>query len=165
MDAVLERAPYIAGAVGSGSLIVGLYAFTSPLNVVRVYGTRPLSIAARPTEQNESAKIQSTSTSWTETLALAHGVRNTATGLSILSLATYFHLEPSPVAAGAIKRCLGVLVLVGSIIPVGDSIVTARYMAAQDLAQTDRETAKKASAAHATRSIFWVAAGLMCLLS
>lgn len=165
MDAVLERSPYVAGVVGCGSLIVGLYAFTSPLSAVRVYGTRPLSIAAQPTEQDESAKNQSVGTEWSQTLSYSLGVRNTATGLSILGLATYYHLEPSPVAAGAIKRCLGVLVLVGSIIPVGDSIVTARYMAAQDLAQTDRETAKKASAAHATRSIFWVAAGLMCWLS
>lgn len=165
MDAVLDRSPYIAGVVGSGSLIVGLYSFTSPLSAVRVYGTRPLSISARPSEQDESAKVKSVITEWTQTLAYAHGVRNTAVGLSIISLSAYYHLEPSPVAAEATKRCLGVLVLVGSIIPIGDSIVTARYMAAQDLAQIDRETAKKASAVHATRSIFWVAAGLMCLLS
>lgn len=165
MNAVLDRSPYIAGVVGSGSLIVGLYSFTSPLNAVRIYGTRPLSISAQHTEQDDSPKTKSAVNEWTQTLSYGHGVRNTATGLSIISLATYFHFEPSPVAAEAIKRCLGVLVLVGSIIPIGDSIVTARYMAAQDLAQADRDTAKKASAAHATRSAFWVAAGLMCLLS
>ena len=164
MDAILQRSPYIAAAVGSGSLIVGLYSFTSPLNAVRVYGTRPLSTTSQP-DASDSPQHKSISTSWTETLALAHGVRNTATGLSILSLAAYFHAEPSPVAAEAIKRCLGVVVLVGSIVPVGDSIVTARYMAAADVSQGDRDVAKKASAAHATRSVVWVAAGVMCLLS
>lgn len=164
MDTILDRSPYIAGIVGSGSLIVGLYSFVSPLSAIRVYGTRPSSGQAQPKKDDDSS-LGSLSTEWTRTLAYAHGVRNTAMGLSIISLCAYYHVEPSPVAANAIKRCLGVLVTVGSIIPMGDAAVTARYMGAQDLAQVDRETAKKASAAHATRSVIWIGAGLMCLLT
>lgn len=161
MDTILARSPYFAGVVGSGSLIVGLYSFTSPLSAIRVYGTRPLT--SSPRKAND-ATTEALTTEWTRTLTYTHGVRNTAIGLSIISLCVCYHVEPSPVAAAAIKRCLGVLVTVGSIIPMGDCMVTARYMAAQELAHVDRETAKKASAAHAARSIIWLAAGLMCLL-
>lgn len=38
MDAILSRSPYFAAVVGSGSLIVGLYSFHSPLSAIRVYG-------------------------------------------------------------------------------------------------------------------------------
>jgi hypothetical protein len=163
MNAILARSPYIAGVVGSGSLIVGLYSFVSPLSAIRVYGSRPLADPDSKKSDNSSPS-EPLIIEWTRTLTYAHGVRNTAMGLAIVSLCGFYHIEPSPVAANAVKRCLGVLVLVGSMIPFGDSVVTARYMAAQQLAQTDRETAKKASAAHASRSVFWLAAGLMCLL-
>ena len=160
MDVIHARSPYLAGLVGSGSLIVGLYSFFSPLSAIRVYGTRPLMRSAKKDDDLESGSVPA---EWTRTLAYAHGVRNTAVGPCIISLCTYYHVEATPAAAHAIKRCLGVLVTVGSIIPMGDAIVTARYMAAHGLPQIDQETAKKASAAHATRSIIWIGTGLMCL--
>lgn len=161
MDAIQSCSPYFAGLVGSGSLLVGLYSLFSPLDAIRVYGTKP---SVQSPKKDDSVKPEQLSADWTRTLAYAHGVRNTAVGLSIISLCAYYHVEPSPVAAHAIKRCLGVLVTVGTIIPVGDAVVTARYMASQELAEIDRETSKKASAAHAARSIIWMGAGFLCLL-
>lgn len=164
MDFLRARAPYVAGLIGSGSLIVGLYSFVSPLDAIRVYGVRPSRHAATmtPKEAVSSGEAELLD-EWTRTLAYAHGTRNTASGLASLVVTGLYYREPSPVAAKAIKRCLGMLVLVGSIVPIGDTLVTARYMAAHPLQQEDRDVAKAASAAHAARSVIWLMAGALGL--
>jgi hypothetical protein len=106
---------------------------------------------------------KASSEEWSRTLIYAHGVRNVGFGAILIALATLYHSEPSPVAAQAIKRCLGIALLLGSVIPIGDAVITARHMAAEHVPQSGRDLARKASTAHALRSLVWIGAGTLCI--
>ena len=169
MSFLRTQAPYFAALVGSGSLIVGLYAFKSPLAASRVYGTSSVTqdvendnsersdVPDKPTASTHAADKE-----WTKTLIYAQAVRNVGFGSAIIALAGLYHFEPSPVAAQAMRRCLGLILCVGSVVPMGDAIVVGNYIAAEGVRQGDRDVARKAALAHAGRSLVWIGVGGVC---
>ena len=166
MTSLMRVLPILTALIGSGGFTVGLYSFVSPVSAARVYGI-PVSPPAK--EKQDSSDSTSASLSKDEAYVYAHGSRNLAIGTSILGLTACWRFSSicqlSPVAAQAVKRCLGITLLAGSMTPIADAYVISRYVGQDDISAQDVQTGKKASKTHAMRSLLWVVVALACLLT
>ena len=155
--------PILTTLIGSGGVSIGLYSFVSPLSAARIYGI-PLSLS-----ESEKENTQTISTSKQEAYIYAHGSRNLAIGTSVIGLTAYWRFSSicrrSPVAEQVVKRCVGIVVLAGSMVPMADAYCIARHVRNSGTSSQDVDIGKWASGAHALRSLMWTAVALTCLLT
>ena len=139
--------------------MIGLYSFRSPASAAHIYG---ISIPA-------ASQKAPTSISKDEAYVYAHGSRNLAIGTSILGLTAFWQFSSicrlSHVTAQAVQRCVGITILAGSMVPVTDAYFISQYVERSGVSAQDSAHGKKASKAHAMRSVLWIAVGVSCLLS
>ena len=161
MPSVETVLPVLTALVGSGGFTIGLYSFVSPVSAARIYGI-PV------TPANEKIAV-STTISKEEAYVYAHGSRNLAIGTSILGLSAFWRFSSicqlSPVAAQAVKRCVGITILAGSIVPSTDAYFIAQHVKQHGLSAQDVSTGKKSSRGHAARSLLWIAVAIACLIT
>lgn len=178
--------PVLTTLIGTGGLTIGLLSFLQPRAAARIYGmsvkTAGLTftdiLAREPQVIKEKAYLlRAHDISYIHALS----IRNLTAGLTILVLTAYWQFGLASATSEVrdeIQRALGVVVLIGSAVPVMDAWIcwsaseaTAKYHARAVKASmvrspnTSVRLAKKAAMLHATRSIFWVSGGLWCLLS
>lgn len=132
--------PILTTLIGSGSFIIGIYSFYSPSKVAQIYGV-PLPAHS------------STSPAW----VYAHGIRNFATGLSIMALTAYWQFKlptPSKIIG---RKAVGIVLLASSVIPMTDAMITWAYGFGENT-----KVGKTAARAHVMRSLVWIGGGLRC---
>lgn len=182
--------PILTTAIGAGGLTVGIYSFINPTVAARIYGVPVSTSSATPTTilfttpssraARDTANLQSRDHSYIHAL----GIRNLTTGLGIITLTAYWHFtlatSPREVRA-AVQRALGIVILIGSLVPILDAWVCwtagrdaggahARKRKAGEVNVGDvnseaAEAGRKAGNLHAMRSVFWLAGALWCLLA
>lgn len=158
---ILDILPILTVMIGLGGLVVGLFSFISPVSAARMYGfelptstsrSKPKKTDDDPTTRDQHNRI-----------ACIHslGIRNLVVGLTILLLTWYWQFNTSsPAVQVGVQRCLGMVILVGSLTPVVDAVVAWR----SSRPGMSSGLGKKASLLHAVRSLFWLAGGVGCLL-
>jgi Domain of unknown function (DUF4267) len=158
--------PMMTALIGSGGFIIGLYSFVSPYSAARIYG---IPIAAPPESTVAASTEKQTSISKDEAYVYAHGSRNFAIGTSILGLTAYWRFSSlcrfSPIAVHVAKRCIGIAILAGSMVPIADAYVILQHVKQAGLSDEDVQRGKKAGTSHAIRSVAWLAGALACLLT
>lgn len=161
MDRVLPSTTSLRSAVlpgftvllGTGALVGGLYSFQSPFDWARTYGVVANTDSKSSFEQ--TAFIQ------------AVGVRNIASGVSLITLTTYWQFSSwcraSPVAALTMKRCLGFSLLVGAVVTMADAVILSRLVKNGSLSSEAEELTSGTSKGHAIMSlpIFGLALGYL----
>lgn len=186
--------PLLTALIGVGGFTVGLYSFIDPIAAARIYGVPTstasptlTSILSNSPPSSAACRTGGTTLLTGRDFSYIHalGIRNLTTGLGIISLTSYWHLILSshhalPEARLAVQRALGIVILVGSLVPMVDAWVC--WSASRDAAEARTkkrteddvkvgasrneavETGRKAGNLHAMRSIAWLMGGLWCLL-
>lgn len=164
--------PTLTALIGSGGFIVGVYSFISPLKAARVYGVE-LPVSNKASQHSLKGAVQRPTPSGVVSATdikprhvayiYAHGIRNFVTGATVLSL-TYFWqfsrlCRESDAARTAAQKCLGTVILLGTLTPVVDAFAT--WHAAEEGIEAD--VGRKAARLHASRSLIWLVGGLWCL--
>lgn len=88
--------------------------FSDPANGAKLFG---LTTAPSPSPI-EKALIQ------------VHGIRNIASGSSLLGLGSYYFFSKrcrDPVAANTVRKCIGITFLVGSLVGFGDGWILGQF--------------------------------------
>ncbi|KAJ9641292.1 uncharacterized protein PV06_08601 [Exophiala oligosperma] len=110
--------PGLTILLGTGGLAGGIYALQSPFDWARQFGV--ITKAGSTSSFEQKAFIQ------------AIGIRNLASGASLLSLTAFWQISSlcrnSPLASIAVKRTLGISLLVGTVVALGDSLVLSRLV-------------------------------------
>ncbi|EXJ83574.1 hypothetical protein A1O1_07197 [Capronia coronata CBS 617.96] len=156
--------PALTALIGLGGFIVGIYSFTAPISAAQIYGVQlPANTATRsfPSKKSDEPAAVDRNNSQHVAYIYAHGIRNFAIGLAIMGLTAYWQCQTSLAAQSTAQRCLGIVIMAGSLTPVVDAVVV--WQAAQKDKAVDMETGRKAARLHALRSLAWLATGLWCL--
>jgi Domain of unknown function (DUF4267) len=160
--------PILTALVGSGGFIAGLHSFVFPISAARVYGIPATSL---PESNITSTSKTSANTwkEWQEAYVHAFGVRNLTVGTSILGMTGFWRFSSmcqlSPLAAQAVKRSLGIVLLAGSMTPIADTYFISKYVKQGGISTFEIATGKRASKVHALRSLIWIGVALSCLLT
>ena len=158
----LSLLEWLTGTIAVGGLTVGAYSFINPRAAARIYGiptydaTNESTLAlilgtripyASKSTAHESDAQSKTRSEWktdNEILALIHslGVRNFTAGLTILVLTVYWRSLTakgdtlSLLMAIAVLRALGLVILIGALVPVVDAWVCVQHSRAAEVQQT-----------------------------
>lgn len=121
--------PYITASLGVLALLGGAMNFTNPIEGAKMFGIT-LSADSKPTSSPTA----------TETAYIRiHGIRNIAAGLTNIALCAFYRFSTmtrtSPIAAEVVRTCIGISLLVGSGVAVGDGFVLNQF--ARDVEGTD----------------------------
>lgn len=131
--------PSLTLLLGTGGLAGGLLTINNPPQGSKLFGVPLSPNTASPT----------VATAYIRTL----GARNALSGLSLLTLTGLYGLakfqSDVPVAAVAVKRCIGVVLAWGMCVGLSDSWVIGQYI---DEAGIDEEEVREKAAGH-----MWVA--------
>lgn len=128
--------PILTTLIGTGGFTVGMYSFIDPTAAARIYGmpvetSRPsfTSILASDSAARNPRSL-SVSQPSSQDLHFVHalGIRNFVSGLSIITLTVYWQFFlPSGGASFdvrvAVQHALGIVILVGSFVPLTDAWV------------------------------------------
>lgn len=151
MDRMLPASPSLRSAVlpgltvllGTGGVLSGLYSFQSPFEWARQFGVVCSSDSKSTLEQR--AFIQ------------AIGVRNLSSGGSLLALTAFWQFSAlcraSPVAVVAVKRSLGLSLLIGTVVAMADSVVLSQLAKGGRLSTEEEKVTTGASKGHAFMSL------------
>lgn len=132
----LNLLPVLTALIGTGGFTVGMYSFVNPTAAARIYGipikTSKPSFTSVLASGSAAQCSQSSFTSRLsdQDLSFIHalGIRNFTAGLSIIILTGYWHFflpsqEASSDIRTAVQNVLGIVILVGSFVPLVDSWV------------------------------------------
>lgn len=157
LTAALPFAPVLFGLTGIG---IGIYSFISPNSAIRMFGLQP-----------SSQKLSSTSVSpkaFETSTIQASGIRNIGSGLALTGLVTYwqysFVCRTSPFAALVAKQCLGVCLLSGCVVGLGDAWITYHFAKDEGVSGEAQNDAFKASSGHGITAALMFTAGLLLFL-
>lgn len=135
--------PGLTVLLGTGGVLGGLYSFQSPFEWARQFGVVCSSDSKSSLEHR--ALIQTI------------GIRNIASGGSLLALTAFWQFSAlcraSPVAAVAVKRSLGLTLLVGTVVAMTDSVVLSQLAKGGSLSAEDEGFTTAASKGHAFISL------------
>lgn len=71
-----------------------------------------------------------------------YGIRNLGVGLSTLGLTAFWKLSPtcrmSPLAADAAKKCLGICMMFGTLVALGDAWIVRQFANSSELEEEAR---------------------------
>lgn len=194
--------PLLTSLIGLGGFTVGIFSFINPIAAARIYGVpvhAPHTASSHLTSILSPSKPASTSSSNHPATSIssrdvsyihALGIRNFTAGLSIIAMTGYWHFtlaDESALVRLAVQRALGIVILVGSLVPVVDAWVCwghsstisrpvvggageaeAKDAGGEAAADAESrayaaETGRRARTLHAMRSLIWMAGGLWCL--
>ncbi|KAH7166288.1 hypothetical protein EDB81DRAFT_282821 [Dactylonectria macrodidyma] len=144
------------GLLGIGS---GIYNFIAPIEGAKGFGlqsTSTSSTASAHAKAIEGALIR------------VHGIRNIGVGLSTVSLVLFWQFSPlcqsSPLAALAVRRCLGITLTLGTIVGLGDAWILKQFSDTDGVESEAKELASAKGTAHAIMAIVISGLGLTYLL-
>lgn len=126
--------------IGGGALVAGSFSFLLPTTALQVYGISP---ARTPINY--------------EPIARSLSIRNITLGLSMLVITDYWQhiVEDDPVAGHIVQRCLGYMIMIGSVAPAADA-----YGAWKDGSESLR---RPTTVLHCFRLCAWLTGGIWCL--
>ncbi|KAK5078476.1 hypothetical protein LTR64_003112 [Lithohypha guttulata] len=201
--------PFLTTLIGTGGLTVGIFSFIDPIAAARIYGipvpnskpTITSILAPNPSTFLLPTNRSSSKEPTARELALVHalGIRNLTAGLTVLTLTGYWCLLAAPESVddavrAAVQQVLGVVILIGALVPMVDSWVCwdrcrdvyltrrASYESEKKEGQSEGQskrsmwnghdedaetytTSTKAAVLHAARSLVWLAGGIWCLVA
>lgn len=142
----------------------GLYGFAAPTDADSAFGlVVPRSVSA-------SKHLQA----WQKAQTYARGIRVFVGGVSIVGMTAFWRFSPmcqaSPLAALAVKRCLGIVFLTGTVIAAGDGLIVGQFVQSEEEAtssasQEAKEAGKKASLGHLVMAAPILAVGISCFFT
>lgn len=158
--------PVLVGVLSSLALLGGAYNFAAPLEGAKAFGLLPADGGKKTPSAFETAYIR------------VHGIRNIGVGLGNAGLLLYWLFSDtcrqSVVAEQVVRRCLGIGLVTGTVVGMGDAWILNQYY--QDIEsevgqQGDksglkeaRELASAKSKGHAFTAVGILAVGLGLLL-
>jgi hypothetical protein len=148
-----------ATLLAAAGVLGGAYTIVDPLGGARGFGLLP-SESAQP-------KLSPFETAYTR----IHGIRNLGAGLGNFALLGYWATTNSPVAKAMVRRCLGLGLVCGTVVGLGDAMILrsyARELEASAKGDEDddkvpkeaRELAAGKSIGHAITAVVILAVGL-----
>ena len=154
---ILPTITTLLGLTGLGS---GTLALTSPFGAIRAFGLGPPSSSA----SDKSSTAPSHAEAFQRSVISAYGLRNLSGALTILGLTSMWKLSSlcrtSPIAAATAKKCLGIYMLIGTGVALGDAWVVRAFANVDGLEKKVEEEVKAASMGHAIVSVPIVATGV-----
>ncbi|KAF4978006.1 hypothetical protein FZEAL_5551 [Fusarium zealandicum] len=153
LAAAVPALPALLGLTGVG---VGIYSFVSPYDAIRKFGLRNSS----PAKGSDSAHMEA----FQRSVIYGYGIRNVGVGLANLGLVAYWRFSPecrvSPVAALIVQKCLGVCLLAGTVVGLGDAWIMRQFAKEEGVVGEAESDASKASVGHGVTAILIFATGL-----
>ncbi|KAF5020285.1 hypothetical protein F66182_7661 [Fusarium sp. NRRL 66182] len=150
--------PLLFGLTG---ISIGIYSFVSPNNSIRLFG-----LQAPPADKGPASH----SATFQKALIYASGLRNIGTGLSTLGLFAFWQFSPicqvSPLAAAVTKKCLGICLMFGTVVGVGDAVVVRKFANSESIqgeVEVEEEAAN-ASIGHGVTAVVIFATGFFLYL-
>ncbi|KAL9105247.1 MAG: hypothetical protein Q9227_009548 [Pyrenula ochraceoflavens] len=115
--------PTITALFGALAFLGGTYHFTSPIDSAKMFG-----LTYPTTSSSTDKKTQA----WQKAYVKVHGIRNMASGISSMGLMGFLYLSKfcrdSPVAAQAVRKCIGICLVAGTVAAVGDGYILSRFV-------------------------------------
>lgn len=149
--------PVFSGLLGSLSLMGGLYSFSAPEAAAKEFGI--------VLDESSSPSVRASQTTFVQ----AVGLRNLVTGVSTLSILAFWQLssicQASPVAEQTVKRILGIMLTVGTLVSMGDAYIISQYARVNGISNEAKELAKEKGMSHATLGVPILGLGLAYLSS
>lgn len=150
--------PTITSLLGLTGLGGGLYSFIAPEKVIRGFGLGP-----PPPKDHTSMHAQA----FQRSAIYAYGIRNLASGLTVLGLTAFWQLSYSyqidPFAAELTSRCLGICLTVGTVVALGDAWIVGQFAKSDGVSEDAKEEAGRASLGHAIVAVPVLATGIALL--
>ncbi|KAF2795754.1 hypothetical protein K505DRAFT_348408 [Melanomma pulvis-pyrius CBS 109.77] len=154
--------PTIATLLGLTGVGGGVYTFISAQDAIRSFGLRP------PPSSTKTA-LSKHADAFEQSMIHVYGIRNLGVGLSTLGLTAFWKLSPtcqtSPLAADISKKCLGICMMFGTLVALGDAWIVRQFGKSSELEEEARIEASKASTGHALVSVPILATGLTLFFS
>ncbi|ETN47060.1 uncharacterized protein HMPREF1541_01250 [Cyphellophora europaea CBS 101466] len=148
--------PIFTGLLGVVALGGGAYNFVSPLEGAKGFGLLAPAKDAAHADAFQEAYIR------------VHGIRNIGTGLSTLTLVLMWQFSDlcrtSPIAALAVKRCMGISLVLGTTVGLGDAWILKQYAESPGVGQEAVALARGKSTAHAVTALVIASVGLGWLM-
>ena len=146
--------PTLTTLLGLTGLATGANTLLSskPIDAIRPFGLRA------PNTTHPSTKDDPLTTALVHT----YGIRNFGGALGTLGLTVFWQMQiKGSIAEGVAKRCLGLSMLLGSVVGVGDALLVNRF--AEKVGGEVGEEAKKAGFGHGIAAVVIAATGLALL--
>jgi hypothetical protein len=144
--------PIFTGLLGLLGLGGGIYNFIDPHGGAKGFG-----LIAPTSNQPHAAAFQ-------QAYVRIHGLRNAGVGLTNLALLLYLQFsdvcQTSPVAAAAVRKCLGIGLTLGTLVGLGDAWILRRFEGSAGVEGEAKTLAAEKSTAHALTSLVILSVGL-----
>lgn len=149
--------------IALGALVVGASSFIYPTLSAQLYGVPTPVLSQFPPDGTDAKKSQ---TPVSEHMNSSYGpllscmaARNFSTGLALLSLAIFWHLDmpryhAPPVARLAVQHAIGIVVVMGSMVPGFDAAACF---------QLNQGAGRRMGWVHVARGSVWIGTGVLCL--
>jgi hypothetical protein len=152
---VVSALPLLFGLTGTS---IGIYSFVSPYDAIRLFGL----------QNTSSKKATAKSEAFQKSLIYTSGLRNIGTGLSTLGLFAFWQFSPicqvSPLAAAITKKCMGICLMFGTLVGVGDAVLVRQFANKEFIQGEAEDKATKASISHGVSAVLILATGLFLYL-
>lgn len=160
MSTVRYALPVLSASLYTLALMPALYDYSNPAEGAKLFGiTIPAS-----SDPTKSATGGDTITATEKALIQVHGIRNFANGAGGLGLLAMLYFSPlcknSPAAAEAIRKCIGILFVVGSTVGFTDGWILKQFEQADGISGEAKELASKQSQGHSVTAVLILALGL-----
>ncbi|KAH7411706.1 hypothetical protein DE146DRAFT_251318 [Phaeosphaeria sp. MPI-PUGE-AT-0046c] len=156
--------PTLTSLLGLTGLAGGLYTFISPLDAIRPFGLIPPPQTPSQPSFPESKNTTSSAQPFHHALIQAYGIRNIGTGLSTLCLTWFWKIQlAGSVAERVTRKCLGICMVMGAVVGVGDAWVVLRFGVDANLKDGDRQEVRGTSRGHAIVSGVILGSGMLLL--
>ncbi|KAF2022142.1 hypothetical protein BU24DRAFT_417801 [Aaosphaeria arxii CBS 175.79] len=152
--AVSSILPTLTTLLGLTGVVTGANALFSskPIDAIRPFGLQK-PIAANPSTDNDPL---------TTALVHVYGIRNIGGSLGTLGLTAFWQRQvKGSVAESVARRCLGLSMLLGTVIGVGDALLVNRF--GDKVGGEVGAEAKKAGLGHGVAAVIIAAIGSMLL--
>ncbi len=121
--------PTLTTLLGLTGLASGTYALLNPFDAIGPFGlTPPFSYTST---KNGKPSPSSHAQTFSQSVIRAYALRNISSGLSLLSMTAFWQLSPlckeSELAAAVARKCIGLGLLVGTLVAGGDAVVVGAF--------------------------------------
>lgn len=147
--------PTFTTLLGTLGMANGLYSLSSPTEAAEAVGVVvvPSPSASSQKEISSSQSVDGSAKAYIHFM----GARNLASGTSLLALTAYWQFSSlcrtSPLAALAVKRSLGILLLTGTTVAFADGVIISRFAREAGISDKAREVGSKAGPGHMAMAV------------
>ncbi|KAF4469095.1 hypothetical protein FALBO_4007 [Fusarium albosuccineum] len=157
LGAAVPAVPVLLSVTG---VSVGIYSFVSPNTAIRMFGLPP------PAPEKESTSPHAAA--FQRSVVYAYGIRNVGVSIGQLGLLAFWQFSPicraSPLAAAVTKRCLGLCMMLGTVVGLGDAVIIRQFAKDEGVVGEAKAEATKASINHAVTAVLIFATGVFLYL-